>query len=141
MSRLRRWPVVALGASAVLVAGCGESQHRDGTRPPSPVTVSTLIDGKRVKVSPTKVGAGPVVFIVSNQSGRAQRLTFEPDDTGGGPPGRRASTAVPLDGTAQLQASPGKGSYRLSVRDRKVSAATIAVGPKRQSAQNVLLEP
>jgi hypothetical protein len=140
VSRWGRWPVAALGA-AVLVAGCGESRHHDGTRPATPVSVTTLINGKQVKVSPTRFGAGPVTFIVSNQSGRAQRLTFEPDDTGGGPPGRRASTTVPLDGTAQLQVQPRTGSYVLSVGDDGIDPASIKVGAKRPSAQNTLLQP
>jgi hypothetical protein len=135
-----RWPVAALGAAALL-AGCGESQHHDGTRPPSPVTITTRIGGNRVQVSPGRVGAGPVVFIVSNQSGRPQRLTFQTDETGGGPAGIRASTAVPLDGTAQLQANPRSGSYELGVSDRRVQAASIHIGPKRKSAQNQLLRP
>jgi hypothetical protein len=135
-----RWPAAALGAAALL-AGCGESQHRDGTRPPSPVAVTTRIGGSRVQVSPSRVGAGPVTFIVSNQSGRPQRLTFQTDDTGGGPAGIRASTSVPLNGTAQLQVNPKSGSYQLGVGDRDVEAASVRVGPKRQSAQNVLLRP
>jgi hypothetical protein len=140
VSRSGRWALVALGAAAML-AGCGDSQHRDGTRPPSPISVTTLIDGKRVKVSPTSFGAGPVTFIVSNQSGRNQQLTFEPDETGGGPAGRRASTSVPLGGTAQLQVQPGTGSYVLSVRDRGIDPASIKVGAKRRSAQDDLLRP
>jgi hypothetical protein len=140
VSRSWRWPVAALVAAALL-AGCGESHHRDGTRPAAPLTVTARIGTNGVQVSPRKVGAGPLVFIVSNQSGRSQRLTFQTDETGGGPAGMKASTAVPLGGTAQLQVNPGSGSYVLGVRDRTVKPASIKVGAKRPSAQNALLEP
>jgi hypothetical protein len=140
VSHTGRWPLAALAAAA-LIAGCGESQHRNGTRPASPVTITAVIRGKAVQVSPRSVGAGPIEFLVSNQSGRTQQLTFETDDTGGGPAGIRASTTVPLAGTAQLQVSPKSGAYVLDVRDRSVADAPIKIGPKRQSAQNVLLQP
>ena len=130
--------MIAVLGPAALVAGCGESHHAIGTRPPEPITVTALIDGSRVKASPASFGAGPVVVLVSNQSGRAQRMTFESAGSG---PGIRSSTAVPLDGTAQLQVSPKRGSYQLSVRDQGIHPASIKVGDKRRSAQNTLLRP
>ena len=57
------------------------------------------VDDTEVRVSPPKFGAGPVVFIVSNQSSQAQRLTFETDELGGDTGGIRRSTreaAIPL---------------------------------------------
>ena len=129
---------MAVLGPAALVAGCGESHHAVGSRPPDPITVTALIDGGHVKASPASFGAGPVVVLVSNQSGRPQLMTFESAGSG---PGIRSSTSVPLDGTAQLQVVPKRGSYQLSVRDRGVRPASLHVGRERRSAQNVLLRP
>jgi hypothetical protein len=140
VGRSGRWALAALGAAAVL-AGCGESHHRNDLRPAEPITVTALIDGHRVKVSPTKFGAGPIMLLVSNQSGRPQHLTFQTNETGGGPPGIRASTPVPLHGTAQLQVSPKRGSYVVAVHDHAVRSASVRVGAARRSSQDQLLRP
>lgn len=130
--------MIAVLGPAALVAGCGESHQTVGTRPPDPVTITALIDGSRVKVSPASIGAGPIVVLASNQSGRAQRMTFESAGSG---PGIRSSTAIPLDGTGQIQVDPKTGSYQLSVGDRRVRPASLKVGDERKSAQNVLMRP
>jgi hypothetical protein len=137
VGRSGRRAAAVLGAAALL-AGCGESHHRNDLRPAEPITVTALIDGHRVKVSPAKFGAGPIMLLVSNQSGRPQRIVFETDASG---PGIRAATAVPLDGTAQLQVSPKRGRYLVGVRDRAVHSASVRVGAPRKSAQQDLLRP
>jgi hypothetical protein len=126
---------------AALLTGCGEEHHPIGRRPAQPIMVTARIGGKRVEVSPASFGAGPVEVLVSNQSGRAQHLTFATDETGGGPAGIRSSTAVPLGGTAQIQVSPRRGRYLLSVRDRGVRPASIHVGKPRRSSPDAGTRP
>jgi hypothetical protein len=135
--RSLRWVLAVLGPAA-LFAGCGEERHANDYRPPEPITITALIDGKHVRVSPAKFGAGPIMLLVSNQSGRAQKLTFETASSG---TGIRSSADVPLDGTAQLQVSPKRGDYQLSVRARGVKPAAVHVGAPRASSQNDLLRP
>ena len=45
-------------------------------RPPSPVNLSVYIDNSRVSLSPQSVGAGPVVFIVTNQADKSESLAI-----------------------------------------------------------------
>ena len=58
------------------VAGCGSSEHFvNHPSPPVPVNLTVYINDQRVSVSPSSVGAGPVVLIVTNQARTAQSLT------------------------------------------------------------------
>ena len=139
--------VVAAVGLAVLGAaadGCGSEQadYRNASRPPSPITVSAAIDQHRVRVSPKSFGAGPVTIIVSNQSGAAQRITFETDEVAGSSPGIRTSSGpvAPSD-TTTLQADPREGTYRLGVGGHAIAPAAIVVGARRPSSQNQLLQP
>jgi hypothetical protein len=135
--------VVAL-ALAGAAAGCGgdSGKFANRPRPPAPITVSASIDKSRVRVSPTKFGAGPVTIIVSNQSGAAQQVTFETNEIAGSPGGIRKTVGPVADqGTATLQADPRRGTYQLSVRSSAVRPAAIRVGKPRASAQDELLQP
>jgi hypothetical protein len=133
----RPWVLPALGA-ALLVAGCGSESYANRDRPAAPVTVTAAVDGSRVRLSPSSVGAGPVTFIVANLTDRAQRLMFE---TAGRGPGIRSSASVGANDTTQLQVSPKRGSYQLSVRGGTVEPATLHVGAPRSSAQGELQQP
>lgn len=73
--------ILALGA--VALAGCGGGAHfADKPRPPTPDNVTVYIDNSRVLVSPNSVGAGPITFIITNQSSQAVSLTIQPSDGG-----------------------------------------------------------
>jgi hypothetical protein len=130
---------VPLIAIAALAAGCGSTHtYANKDRPASPVTVSGSIDANRVRISPGAVGAGPVVILMANLTGRPQRLRLQ---TAGQGPGIRSVTEIPPEGTGQLKVDARKGAYELSVRDSGVAAASLRVGARRPSAQNTLLEP
>jgi hypothetical protein len=148
VAAVRRGPSrVAMTAAALALAGaaagCGDSgTFANQPRPPAPITVTAAIDKSRVRVSPEHFGAGPVTFIVSNQSGGAQDVTFETDEIGGTQAGlRRSAGPVADQGTATLQADPRQGTYRLGVKSRAIKAAAITVGKPRESSQNELLQP
>ncbi len=102
------------------------------------------IDDARVLLSPSSVGAGPVVLIVTNQASRAESLTVAP--AGGGSPLARTGVITP-QATAQVQvdlASPGVYSVvagsGAGVPDTTTSAS-LYVGRKRPSASGALLQP
>jgi hypothetical protein len=141
---VRRRPIallaLAAAPAAALAAGCGSGgpKYTNHLRPPTPATISALIDGSQVKVSPASVGAGPLVVLISNQSDRTQRVTFEPAGRAGG---RKATTSVGAQGTGHLSANPRTGHYELSVGGRSISPATVRIGPRRKSAQDQLLRP
>ena len=129
--------------AAAAAAGCGsEDDYANDPRPPAPINITAAISDQKISVSPKAFGAGPIVLIVSNQSGAAQTVTFETDDTAGGGPGIKQTTS-PINprGTATLNVDVTQGTYELSVQDTGVRSATVEVGSKRESAQNELLQP
>jgi hypothetical protein len=135
--------VVLVAGLAVGFAACGaESDYENKPRPPSPINVTAAIDGDRVRVSPGTFGAGPVVFIISNQSGAAQKVTFESDELGAAHGGIRSSTGtIAPRSTGQLKVDPREGSYTLSASGGDITPANVEVSKRRRSAQNDLLLP
>jgi hypothetical protein len=129
--------------TAIVVAGCGGSaEYANEPRPPAPINISAAITEKRVKVSPRRFGAGPIVLIVANQSARAQEVTIETDEVAGGEPGiRQTSSPINPDGTAELKVRVREGSYKVSVDSKSIAPASVRVGEQRESAQNELLQP
>jgi hypothetical protein len=135
---------LALSAAAA-VAGCGGDdsvEYGNKPRPPAPINVTAAIDGDRIRVSPRSFGSGPVVFIISNQSGAAQSVTFETDEIGGSTGGiRRSTSEIEARSTGQLKVDPPEGAYRLSASSDAITAAEVTVGERRASAQDELLQP
>jgi hypothetical protein len=133
---------LALVVVAALV-GCGEDDdHANKPRPPAPINVTAAIDSDRVRVSPRAFGSGPVVIIISNQSGAPQTVTLETDEIGGESGGiRRSTPEIAARSTGQLKVDPPEGTYRLSASAGDITPAALAVGERRESAQNELLQP
>jgi hypothetical protein len=128
---------------AAALAGCGSDDDYDNTlRPPAPINVAAAIDNERVRVSPRSFGAGPVVFIISNQSGLPQEVTFETDELGGDSGGiRRSSGRIAARSTGSLKVNAHEGTYRLSASSSGIRAAAVEVGEPRPSSQDELLLP
>jgi hypothetical protein len=138
---VRRLAPIAL---ALTLAGCGSSQstRENVPRPAPPVTMTAAVQNDVVRVSPSAVGAGQVVLVVSNQSARPQTVTFETDELGGKSPGNRASSpTIAPQGTGRLTINVRQGTYSIHVGDRTIRAARVEVGPPRESGQNQLLLP
>ena len=142
---IRRVRPTLVLAAALLLAGCGSDEaadYQNKPRPPAPINVTAAIDAERVRVSPVRFGSGPVVFIISNQSGAAQTITFETDEIGGGSGGiKRSTSEIAARSTGQLKVDPPEGTYRLSASTSSIRPAAIEVGERRESAQNELLQP
>jgi|tagenome__1003787_1003787.scaffolds.fasta_scaffold20710817_2 hypothetical protein len=134
-------------AAALLLAGlaaCAAGKPRTNVaRPATPVTLTAAVHERFVQVSPTRVGAGQIDLVVSNQTGRSQTVTFETSDVpGDGKVGRRASTPrIRPDATGRLTIDARRGDYLVHVGDRTVRVAHVTVGPPRGSAQDRLLLP
>jgi hypothetical protein len=132
--KLRRLLLTAL---VLGLAGCGSSHRVNADRPPPPVNVTAAIHPRRIELSPTRIGGGPVTFFVSNLSRRPKRLTLE---TGSRGPGiRRTTNLIAPQGTAQLSVDVTRGVYVVSVPH--ALSARLRVGRERPSAQNDLLQP
>lgn len=128
---------------AALLAGCGsDDDFANNPRPPAPINVSASITRDKVTVSPVEFGAGPVVFIIANQTGSPQQLTLETDELGGDAPGIKQTTSpINPGGTATLKVDMRQGDYAVRVDGAGIKPADVAVGEPRPSAQNELLQP
>jgi hypothetical protein len=144
--RVRPTTRLALALAAVAAfAGCGAddtAEYGNKPRPPAPINVTAAIDADRVRVSPETFGSGPVVIIISNQSGAPQTVTFETDEIGGESGGiRRSTREIASRSTGQLKVDPPEGTYRLSASSDGITPAALEVGARRASAQDDLLQP
>jgi hypothetical protein len=140
---MRTLIVSAVGALALAVAGCGGGSYANNPRPAVPVNVTAYISSAAVQISPTSLGAGPVVFIVTNQSGASRELRVESAGSSSSScetSGTACSGPINPQGTAQVKVDLRPGDYRVSAGD-SLRAASIHVGPPRPSAQNQVLQP
>jgi hypothetical protein len=129
--------------TAALLAGCGggDDDYANNPRPPAPINVTAAITDERVSVSPQEFGAGPVVFIIANETDEAQSVTLETDELGGDNPGIKQTTSpISPDGTATLKVDMREGTYEIRASGG-IRPAALTVGAQRESAQNELLQP
>ena len=142
--RIPRRAAAALAAGAACaLAGCGGSgeDYANKPRPAAPINVTAAINDKEISISPKTFGAGPVVIIVSNQTGSEQTVTLQTEELGGSQPGTKQSTdPIAPRGTGTLKADVREGTYQLSVA-KGPSPKTLEVGGDRKSAQDTLLQP
>lgn len=138
----RRRTACAAVALALTAAGCGGDDFANDPRPPATITLSTIVSARHVTVSPSRVGAGPIEILASNQTSRSQILRLRSEDlaTGATP---LAQTTGPINpgATATLTADLAEGTYVVSTRSPAIEPATITVRGRRPSAQDRLLQP
>jgi hypothetical protein len=141
---MRKRTVGALSAATLALAGCGGSDdYANDPRPPAPVNVSVAVTNDRVQVSPERLGAGPVVLIVANESDRSRDLTLASPARGDGSCVEGGASSGPINpqGVANLPVDLVEGECVVRVADRRVKPARLVVGPQRESAQAELLQP
>lgn len=140
---LKRAKRLASAPVILLLVACGsEEKYANEPRPPAPINVTAAITESRVELSPRRFGAGPIVLIIANQSGRPREVTLETDEPAEDKPGIRQTTSpVNPRGTAELQVDVTQGTYSVSVDSERVRPAALTVGAPRASAQNDLLQP
>jgi len=133
-----RWALLAMATGAVAV-GCGStSDYANLPRPPQLITITAAIAHRHVLVSPDALGAGPVMLVVANDTGRSQPLTV----SRGGAHALEADTGPINPGdTATLQLDLYPGSYLARADGGGIAPARIVVGASRASAQNALAQP
>ena len=142
--------MLALTAS-VTVSACGGTKHfANLPRPAAPVNLTVYINDQRVSVSPSAVGAGPVVFIITNQASNAESLAV----SASGGSGSLADTGpISPQGTAQLTVNLRRpGDYTVGVAPNSsteaaaatptgIQSASIHVGSPRSNSNNQLNHP
>lgn len=129
-----------VAVAAALVAGCGDEDFENEPRPPVPVGLTGVINSDEVNVSPTRVGAGPVVITVSNQTQRPRMITLEGETL--------VAEEGPIDpgDTATIQRTLSPGSYEVragsetAVR-KEIAPALLDIGPERPASNNDLMLP
>lgn len=143
---MRRLALVALGG--LLVAGCGSTtplSFKGKSRPSPAVDVSVYVSDRDISISPSAVGAGLVVFYVTNQATRAELITVirahHPDA-----PVLKSGDLQP-NGTATVTAELRKGHYELTGsgfvggNPAPITPASLQIGAPRQAGDSALLQP
>lgn len=131
----------ASAVAVVALTGCGGGKDfANKPRPPVPLQLTGVITKQKVTISPNKVGAGPVVITVSNQTSQSHTLTLDGQGVQ-----ERVGPINPLD-TAQLQKTLKPGRYHIIAGSeaavaRDIRPATLLIGKERPSASNKVLLP
>jgi hypothetical protein len=145
-----RTATVGIVALTLLAAGCGGGAHfANKSRPPTPVDSTVYINDARVSVSPNSIGAGPVVFTITNQASRTETLAFQRVDGGS-----TIASSAPINPqtTTQVTVDFKSGSYTVTTTSRgrsdaanatpsPIQAATLHIGPPRANSNGALLQP
>ncbi|HEX3832082.1 MAG TPA: hypothetical protein VHW04_08935 [Solirubrobacteraceae bacterium] len=144
--------IVAVGASALAVTACGSAGGKAASRAgaPAPVNLTVYVNDSRISVSPQVVGAGPVIFIVTNQASHSEALAITRGPASSHP---LASTApINPQGTTQVSVDFKPGDYTIATtahgrtdaqlsRPSSIAPASLHIGRKRASSSNSLLQP
>jgi hypothetical protein len=150
---MRRTTFSAVAVVVVAVSGCGSSgTFANKPRPAIPVNLTVYINNSKVSLSPASVGAGEVVFIVTNQATRAESLTVHP--AGNGSQSLASTGPINPQGTGQVAVEFSKpGEYSVSTANvggatdaalteqRSIQPASLHIGAPRPSSSSQLLQP
>ncbi len=140
-----------LGAVVLGVSACGGASQKlvSQIRPPTPINLTVYVDDARISVSPAAVGAGPVIFIVTNQASQAESLTIS--RSGQGHPLASTAPINPL-GATQVAVNFKPGDYTIATgahggtdaapaQPSSIQAASIHIGHERANSSGALLQP
>jgi hypothetical protein len=139
-----------LALSALVLSACGSAGGQSASlpRPPDPINMTVFVNDSRVSVSPTRVGAGPITFIVTNQASRAESLAISKAN------GSTLASTAPINpqGTTQVSVDFKPGEYTITTGPRgrndaqrskqsSIRPASIHIGRERESSGSALLQP
>jgi hypothetical protein len=135
-----RATTAAVLAAGLVVAGCGEEDFANNPRPPVPVELTGVIQPDAVTVSPARIGAGPVLITMSNQTRTPITITLD-----GTSVRDRVGPVPPLD-TATIQRTLEPGRYEVQAGSdvalpREIRPAELEIGRERRSSSSDLLLP
>lgn len=138
--RRRSWTAAGL-ALALVASGCGDDEFANRERAPAPIVLSAAVTPRAITVSPARIGAGTVELIASNLTSISQQVTLRSETLSAGtaPLEQRTGPINPGD-TASLTADLVQGTYRVTTQTNRRGHATIRVGPRRPS-EDQLLQP
>ena len=146
---MRQRTRAALLLCGPLVAGCGTAARIDFSghaRPASPVQVSVWSGPKTVRLDPIRISPGPVLFNITNQSGRPQRFSVR---AGSGRLLAKTPT-IAAGQTAQLKATLRRPAGEVSASPSGAhgnyvgyvaSSATLRVSGRPRTGNDELTQP
>jgi hypothetical protein len=138
-----------LAMTALIVSACGSAggQSPSASRPANPVNLTVYVNDSHISVSPRRVGAGPMTFIVTNQASHAESLAISMD-------GSTLASTAPLNpqGTTQVSVNFRPGHYTIATgahgkndaelsKQASIRPASIHIGRERESSDNSVLQP
>jgi hypothetical protein len=128
-----------VGATAILVSGCGSSTGTFANKPraPEPITITGQISNSRVLISPTTFGAGPIDLIVTNAANRSVSLAVQ--NASGKSVANLQSINPQTPGDVKFDIPPG--DYAVVASETGIKPAELHVGNERPSAPNSVLQP
>lgn len=149
----------AIGALALVAAGCGAESHPNDPRPQVALQASVTIGDGEILVQPTKIAAGPartqqipqnmnhpqpaidtdapatVRIVVSNQTDDEARLELRG-------PVSASSETIPANSPGTLLADLETGTYTVAASGVPgARVGKLVVGPFRASSENDVLLP
>lgn len=127
-----------VASAALLLAGCGGGgkDFADQPRPASPITLTGVITPKGVTVSPNRVGAGPVVILVSNQTEVPRTLILD-----GSAIAPLRTDPVSPTGTGRIQTTLARGIYTVKAGSthavlKELRPAHLLIGQPRPDSND-----
>ena len=138
--RMRAAALLALGATAALVVGCGGEDFPRKTRAPVPVELTGVIQRGKVTIAPSKVGSGAILITISNQTEEAHTVTLEGESI------RERLPPINPQDTATIQKTLPPGSYEVRAGSSvavpaEIQPGHLTVGRKRRDSNDRLLQP
>lgn len=131
----------------VVLAACGGEDFENEPRPPVPVQLTGVVTDARVTVSPARLGAGPIVLTISNQTKASHIVVLEGTGTLGTEARQVRERVGPVNpgDTATIQKTllPGRYEVQASSNSRRtgIDPALLTIGPARPSGKDELLLP
>jgi hypothetical protein len=128
-----------VGATALLVAGCGSgtTTFANHPRPPVPITITGSVSNSRVLISPASFGAGPINLEVNNAASQSVSLTVE--NANGHEVAQLQSINPDTPGVVKFDIAPG--DYSVVASQAGIKPASLHVGHPRAPAPDSVLEP
>jgi hypothetical protein len=137
--------LVACAALAAAASGCGEEDFANEPRPATTLVTSGVITEDEVEVSPNKIGSGPVVLTISNQTPDSHRVMVVGEAEDGTEISEEAGPINPQD-TVELQLTLPKGRYEVRAASDEpftddIDPGRLIVDDDRPSSSDELLLP
>jgi hypothetical protein len=125
---------------AASLAACGDEDFKNEPRQPLALELTGVVQAERVTVSPSKVGGGPVVITIANQTDDPHTIELD-----GGSVHAEVGPVAPTD-TGTIRRTLAPGEYEVSAGSdaavpEEIKPATLRVGPDRESASGDLELP